>query len=323
MSYKVPAFFSLLLVATICPFVRVQADEPSNQSERIKLLETRVSQLEAELKTIRREFAALNAALRESAARLARPSRPSNSLEIQVLEGGWGDASVADIRAVCRSAAQELWQHFPGQEIDPISIRFAKEGPMVAFGKGSSGERRVLLDVQGTLWARFSYQFAHEFCHVLCDYREAKNPNLWFEESLCETASLFAMRRMAETWKTKPPYPNWKSYSSSLASYADNRLKATKQLEEMTLGQWYREHEESLRKTATDREKNQMVAVALLPLLEKNPQHWQAVRHLNQWDKTQPLAFEAYLADWYRRVPEQHKPFVAEVASLFDLSLGR
>ena len=30
---------------------------------------------------------------------------------------------------------------------------------------------------------------------------------------------------MAESWKTKPPYPNWKGYSKALADYAANLHK--------------------------------------------------------------------------------------------------
>ena len=88
-----------------------------------------------------------------------------------------------------------------------------------------------------------------------------------------------------------------------------------------SLAKWYRKHELSLRKTATDREKNQVVAVAVLKLLETDPQHWQAISYLNQWDKNRELSFEAYLLDWYRRVPKPQKSFVADVAALFEISL--
>ena len=297
------------------------ADEPS-QKANIERLRERVSQLEIELKAIRQEFAALNAALREGAANRSRSSVTQKTLDIKVIDGGWGDASGPDIRAVCLSAAQELWKHFPDQTIAPILIRYSDEGPMVIFGRGSGGERRVLLNVSGTYWAQFAFQFPHEFCHILCNYREANNPNLWFEESICEAASLFAMRRMAETWKTNPPYPNWKSFAVKLSDYAENRIEATK-LDQMNLAKWYRQHEETLRKNGTDRAKNRVVAVALLGLIEKSPQDWRAVTHLNQWDKGELLSFEAYLADWYRRVPEQHKPFVADVGNLFAISLSQ
>jgi len=292
------------------------ADEDPSQKGEVRQLQDRVSRLEAELESLRREVAAIKAALPRTAIK-----PPQNKLDIQVIEGNWSGAPPSNIRAVCLSAAQEIWRHLPDQTIDPITVRHSRQGPMVIYGTGREGERRVLLHVNGAYWAQFSFQFAHEFCHILCNYRAAKNPNLWFEESLCETASLFAMRRMAETWKTKPPYSNWKSYSASLAEYVEDRLQATEKLDGVTLAEWYQENKQALRNDGTDRAKNQIVAVALLELLEKNPHHWQAVTHLNQWDKSESLTLAAYLIDWYRRVPDKHKPFVADVGKLFEISL--
>ena len=317
---------SAVLALLLSNVLTCAADPPSQQAE-MERLKQRVKVLESELKAIRQEFSALHAVLRASADKLSRsPATPKpatqKTLEISVLDGGWGGASGADIRAVCLSAAQEIRQHIPDRNLEPISIRHSGKGPMVIYGKGSAGERRVLLNVSGNYWAQFAFQFAHEFCHILCNYREAENPNLWFEESLCETASLFAMRRMAKTWKTKPPYANWKSFSSALSDYANDRLKNTVP-EGMDLAAWYRQHEEALRSNGTDRAKNQIVAAALLKLLEKSPQDWPAVSYLNQWDRSQPLSFQAYLLDWQRRVPDKHKPFVAKVGSLFEIELAR
>ncbi len=284
-------------------------------------LSDRVGRLETAINAMRTEFATLNATLRESTAKVTKEPRRTRLLDIQVNEGGWGSAPPNNIRAVCMSAASELWKHFPDHAIESISIRHSEKGPMVIYGTGSEGERRVLLNVSGTYWAQFAFQFAHEFCHVLCRYREAKNPNLWFEESLCETASLFAMRRMAETWKTKPPYSNWTSYSGALSDYVDDRIKATHKLDGVTLAKWYRDNTAALRKTGTDRAKNQVVAVALLPILEKSPEYWSAIRYLNQWDASQEMSLDAYLLDWHRRLPSKHKPFVAEIAKLFEISI--
>ena len=115
------------------------ADKPSQKAE-IERLRERVSKLEIELRTIRQEFSALNAALRGGAANRSRPAATQQTLDIKVIDGGWGDASGPDIRAVCLSAARALWKHFPDQTIEPISIRHSDEGPMVLFGRGSGDE---------------------------------------------------------------------------------------------------------------------------------------------------------------------------------------
>lgn len=251
----------------------------------------------------------------------AAEDRQPREVVITVLPGDWGDADPDDIRAVCRSAAGEIARHFPRHDQDPITVRHARQGPMVVFGKGGNGERRVLLSVREAYWAQFAYQFSHEFCHIQCNYREGDRANLWFEESLCEMASLFTLRRMAETWKDRPPYANWKAYAGRLRDYAEQRLQQVEKRDGLTLAQWYARNEAELTRTGVNRVKNQVVAAALLPLFEKAPEHWEAVRSLNQWDGQKRLSFPDYLRDWHARVPAEHRPFVAEVAGLFEINL--
>lgn len=121
-------------------------------------------------------------------------------------------ASLQDVEKVLYSAAGELWVFFPDRSLKPILVE-PKGGPITLYKRGPNGEFRVRLATGKTYWSQYAFQFAHEFCHVLCNYREDGRGNKWFEEALCEVASLFALGRMAETWKTAPPYPNWKSYA--------------------------------------------------------------------------------------------------------------
>ncbi len=253
----------------------------------------------------------------------ARPAWAENKAgvpPITVRKADWGDASPEDIEAVCRSVAGELVKYFPRRKLDPIVIdKSRSSGPGVIFGTNSQGERRVNLDVKDRRWAQFAYQFGHEMGHILCNYREAKNPNLWFEEALCETASLFSLRRMAQTWKTRPPYSNWKSYAGALDSYVDNYVRVVAKLDRDGLPQWLAKNEAALRKI--DRPKIHAIAAhILLPLLEENPAHWEALDWLNQFDAGKELTFAEYLADWHRRVPATHKPFVANVAKAFGVA---
>ena len=110
---------------------------------------------------------------------------------------------------------------------------------------------------------QYAYQFAHEFCHVLSGYEGLEgNPNNWFHETICELASVFTLRRMAERWPTHPPYPNWAGYSKHLLEYAAKRQKR----EEVqlpigtTLLDWLSSHESGLRNDRYQRDKNDLVA---------------------------------------------------------------
>jgi hypothetical protein len=298
----------LLVLPALVPMPTLRADGETGA------LKARIAQLEAEIKALRERVAQLEAATAPKAKEKPKP--------IVVLPGDWGDADRDDIEAVCRSAAQEIARYMPQKNDDPIAIRHdGKRGPMVLFGVGPTGERRVLLSARDRAWSQFAYQFAHEYCHIQCNYRDARTANLWFEESLCETASLFALRRMAVTWQAKPPYGNWKSYAPSLGKYAEDRILSAEKLDGLSFAQWFQRNEAELVKTGVNRAKNQVIAAALLPLFEKTPEGWQAIRYLNQWPPEKDLSFTSYLRDWHSRVPDTHRSFVADIAKQFGITV--
>jgi hypothetical protein len=71
---------------------------------------------------------------------------------------------------------------------------------MVLIERGPNNEHIILVSANDHRWSQLAYQFAHEYCHVFsAHYRVLLcNRFRWLEESLCETASLYAMLRMGE-----------------------------------------------------------------------------------------------------------------------------
>lgn len=231
----------------------------------------------------------------------------------------------ADIRAVCESAARELVRHFPEKhKLEPILLKRGDHGPIVLFNRNDRGEIILRLDTGGTYWSQYAYQYAHEFCHVLCGFDEDAPQNLWFEETLCETASLFSMRAMARSWKDNPPYPNWRDYRDSLRQYADDVVNKRKHLPELTrLGvpAFYQKHKDTLHKTATGRELNGAFAVTLLPLFEADPSRWESVRWINSSPSPKSETFQQYLSKWHHAVPDRHRVFVKQIAIQFGIRI--
>src|SRR3954451_8995327 len=123
-------------------------------------------------------------------------------LQIAVRARGFGKASPADIRAVIQSAADGLWRYCPHTQLAAIDVYHRADHPQTDFECMSSGRIGIGLTAQDTHWAQYSFQFAHELCHVLVNYSNSSGrlvrcpryANLWLEESLCETASLFTLR---------------------------------------------------------------------------------------------------------------------------------
>ena len=231
----------------------------------------------------------------------------------------WG-GQVQDVEKVLYSSAEPLWQHFPNRELKPILVE-PKGGPITLFERGPAGEYRVRLNTGDRLWAQHAFQFSHEFCHILCGYRAGPNRNKWFEESMCELASLFALRQMSESWKTAPPYPNWKDYSGALASYADDRMKNSKLPPGETLADWYLAHEDQLALDAVNRDFNLVVAGALLPMFERQPQRWESGEFLNGTGPIEAQSFAVYLNDWHQRCPPRLQAGVVEIAQQFEITI--
>ena len=261
-----------------------------------------------------------------SSAESATPTRRDSPV-IDVATNGWGASSVQDVEKVLASTAQAFLAFFPDSGLRSLRVRHVDEGPRILYERGQNGEHVILLDSEDKHWAQLAYQFAHELCHGLSNYdsedKGEESPNQWFAEALCETASLFTLRRMAVAWQSAPPYPNWKEYAPALKAYADGKLngKQSQLPAEVSLGGWYRANEKLLRANPCLRELNDVAANLLLPLFEKEPEHWPAIRHLNLGKRDTTKSFRQYVQEWHRHCPQKHKAFVEKVARLFELQL--
>lgn len=97
------------------------------------------------------------------------------------------------------------------------------EDPMVLYRLPNETLYTVMLSVRDSYWAQYAHQFSHEFCHIISGYDKLKNnSNNWFHEVICEIASVFTVRRMAERWTSNPLYQINPSFAVSLDDYWKN-----------------------------------------------------------------------------------------------------
>jgi hypothetical protein len=252
-------------------------------------------------------------------------------LDIHVQANGFGRASPADITVVLQSAASELWRHCRRTQLSGIDVYHRSDHPQTDFQRTPSGRIAIGLATQDTYWAQYSFQFAHEFCHALANYgnnprrliRYPSSANLWLEESLCETASLFALRAMSRRWRTAPPYPAWRSYAPWLNAYAEERIASPEhQLPAgMSFFIWFRENQSALRQDSTIRNRNTIIAIRLLPIFEAEPRGWDALPFLNRGSLNANKSLAQHLAEWHSRCPEDLRPFITRIAALFAVKL--
>ncbi len=250
-----------------------------------------------------------------------------SAVTIRVVGGGWGSGEVADIQRVLDVVAAV----FPAQDPDGrrIAVRVAHRygNPMVSYERGAAGEYLMYLTARDERWYQFAYQFSHEFCHILSHFDrkgsggEIVRDNQWFEEAVCETASLYGLRQLASTWDAAPPDPRWAGYGHNFRDYADLLLaEPHRQLPpERTLLQWFGENRDNLRHDPYQRTKNELVANTLLPLFEQQPGNWAALGFLNADRPTTAKSFGEYLSAWQGACPERLRAFVARVEGIFGL----
>lgn len=244
-------------------------------------------------------------------------------LSIQVQGGGWGRARKDAIETVLYSVADEMLSRLPGRLKAPIVVTHTDGPPLAEYGRGSQGEYRIRLHAQGENWHLYAYEFAHELCHVLSnhDAHVSAHDNQWFEETLCETASLFTLKNLAQRWEQAPPGPQWQAEAVRLRAFFDLLIaEGHRRLPpEAPLATWLRDNEDALRRNPYLRQKNEVLANLLLPLFERNPENWQALSYMNLDPGDARSSLRSYLGQWYGNTPLAHRDLVAGVLALLAL----
>jgi len=239
----------------------------------------------------------------------------TKTMLINVENGGWGSASTDNIMVLLVNTASQINKHMRRPFNGEIIVKWWEQGyPFTQYREAGTGPFTSYLPVQGTLWNQYAYQFSHEFCHILSDCEKlSKKKNQWFHETVCEMASLFTLRSMSKEWAYKAPCSNWMSYASSLWDYAEESIRkvSPKLLRPEELQQWLSENEDYLLDHNNDKDKNLIVAVALLEIFEKIPGGWNTIARFPNSDER----FEQYLRVWQSMVDDADKVIINRILS--------
>ena len=242
--------------------------------------------------------------------------------QIHVVDGDWEGAKAEEIEAVLNVVADQLLIHFPQRELGPIAVSPTQRNPVVLFQKSAGDEYQVHLSAKGTRWAEYIYEFSHELFHILANYQNhaasSTATHLWLEESLCETASIYTLKKLSATWSEVPSRAEWASYAPTLKQYTGRVIAEQRHYlpPDVSLTKWLRENEPRMANDPYLRDENALVANLFLPLLEQN-EDWEAIAFLNTTDRIEKLAFRDFLADWHQRTPPEHQGLTRRVMQLF------
>jgi hypothetical protein len=239
---------------------------------------------------------------------------------IRVEGDGWGTADRSAIAEVLHSVAHEILPHWPDTPAVAIVVTHTESNPIALYDRGEHGEFLVRLHASGERWHLYVYEFAHEFCHLVSNHdanTEAGMPrhNQWFEESLCEASSLFALKALATRWRGAAPGSPWAARARMAQRFHDELMaEAHRRLPEgVSAAEWLHDNEAALRRDPYQRDQNDRVAKLLLPCFERDPSAWEALAYLNLDVRDGVSSLHEYLQHWHRNAPAEHKPRVASV----------
>ena len=123
-------------------------------------------------------------------------------MKLEVEPSGWGEAIPSNIEVLLTDIASHLNQLLAEPVLDHIKVvpvSGPDTVPKTLYRYSACGPSPFSSLPRNRKWSQLAYQFSHEFCHVLSNYERLRdNPNNWFHEALCELASVFTLRRMAE-----------------------------------------------------------------------------------------------------------------------------
>lgn len=175
--------------------------------------------------------------------------------------------------------------------------------------------RIISLVTEGTYWAQFVYQFAHEYCHHLIDGPMDGEliSSFWLEESLCEMASRYMLLKLADRWEHESDtIKEFRNFASSMRRYESIRRMHTFAIDGV-LSDWIQKNYATLCERIHHRNLYDSIAQYLLPLFIENQTLWRLLPYL----KRVPEKEYVNLRHWIVNVVKPQIP--NEIESAFEV----
>ena len=239
----------------------------------------------------------------------------SADINISVLKNEWGKADPKVIETFLKYVASHISRELYAPFTEEIHVEKSDtDSPYVCFQQDRNQPHIIKLATGNFDWCQYAYQFTQMFCHVLSDHNKLRGcENGWFHQALCQLASIFTLRRMGERWHTEASFTNWGEYAKSFRIYEEEVRIVHKmsfyqdhQIKNIIVPiDWLSKHEEEMRTISVDENTYSnrhekywsiygLIAYALLPIFEKYPSGWNAVRYLPKSDSY----IKQYLYKW-------------------------
>lgn len=230
------------------------------------------------------------------------------------MQNGWGKVIPENLLAVLNSSMELFEKSIHPENLNSklaIVQNSRSHNPPIDHPKmyKLASKNIIYLNVEGTYWSKYAYQFAHEYCHHLIesDFINSSDQFGWFEETLCELASIHSIKNMAATWKYAPPYENWVSYAVSLEEYFNEILNRETNNLDYSLSSWLIENIDLLSKDRYLRDKNCLVAKNISDIFFEDPTLWNSITYINRVKIHKEMSFTEFMNSWRMIIPETNR----------------
>lgn len=215
-----------------------------------------------------------------------------------VANDNWGATSLTAVRAVLKSAWDVLTDAFGMPPDAPVHVARWDHDPRTLYDRRPY---EIRLSARDRYWCQYVYQFSHELCHVMTGFdRHREHRHQWFEETVCELASLFALHWLAKAWDETPPpeIVGAKDFAPHHKTYAEDIQTRYGPVPNGQPGDWLAMNIERMEADPYIRDLNGMAAVTLLGPFREDPSLWRDCGSLTQWNPGFDTTFADYLDSW-------------------------
>ena len=178
--------------------------------------------------------------------------------------------------------------------------------PAVWLHPDGSSMAWIIVDTGERAWMQLAYQFGHELGHVTANswqpHAKPLPPSQWIEEALVEAFTLRGLGRLAESWKTNPPFPGDNQFGEGIAKYRQN---ITRRYDKLAAAQgltadpatWFGNHRKEIETPALN-PFAQAASLKVLAEYEQAPDCVEALGALNRWPGRTGIPIEEYFRQW-------------------------
>ncbi len=168
----------------------------------------------------------------------------------------------------------------------------------------------IYLSARENYWSKYVYQFAHEYCHYLIDgpLDGELETTFWFEESICELASMYLLLKVTKRWESWNPIMipgvplnskedalmRLKGFAPRNNPYLKDLLNMNPSID-VPLSEWLDKNMEVLSEREHHRDMYNQIACALFGLFIDYPDLWKMIPFLRRPSKEEYTDFRSFI----------------------------